>query len=100
MVIPYNHVSSPEMLSAKELSDMALTLNRVIALCTKSLTPHGFNIGMNIGDAAGAGIKNHIHMHLVPRWNGDCNFMPVLAATKVIPQSLDELYSILIKKNK
>jgi ATP adenylyltransferase len=61
------------------------------------LKPHGYNIGINISDTAGAGIPDHIHIHLVPRWKGDTNFMPVTAGTKIISQSLDELYKQLKK---
>jgi len=98
MVIPFRHIASPVKLSAKEYTDMVESLNKMIVLYEKILHPHGFNIGMNIGSAAGAGIAQHLHMHLVPRWKGDVNFMPVIAETKVIPQGLDELYQLLTKK--
>ncbi|MDP2980435.1 MAG: hypothetical protein Q8N67_00005, partial [Candidatus Omnitrophota bacterium] len=68
-------------------------------LLEKKLKPHGFNIGINTGKAAGAGYKDHLHIHIVPRWKGDSNFMPVIADTKVVPQSLKELYGTLIYKN-
>ncbi|MGC8805558.1 MAG: HIT family hydrolase, partial [Candidatus Ratteibacteria bacterium] len=64
----------------------------------KTLKPHGFNIGINLGRCAGAGLPGHLHIHIVPRWNGDTNFMPALASTKVISQSLEELSRILKKE--
>ncbi len=66
----------------------------------RELKPDGFNIGMNIGKSAGAGVPGHIHMHIVPRWNGDVNFMPVTAQTKVISQSLKELYKRFVSAHK
>jgi ATP adenylyltransferase len=64
-------------------------------LLEKTLKPHGFNVGLNLGRAAGAGLPGHLHWHVVPRWDGDTNFMPVLAAVDVIPQSLDALWEML-----
>lgn len=100
MIIPYKHTSSPLDLSAQESADMQSVLNKTIELCDKILRPHGYNIGINVGSAAGAGIAQHLHMHLVPRWNGDSNFMATIANTKVIPQSLNHLYTLLIKELK
>ncbi len=62
---------------------------------TRTLLPHGFNLGLNLGRDAGAGIRGHLHLHLVPRWQGDTNYMPITAQTKVISQSLDALYALL-----
>ena len=71
-------------------------MHRLLRVCVSALTsayvPHGFNIGMNVGVAAGAGIVDHLHTHVVPRWNGDSNFMPVLAEVRVMPEHLDEIY--------
>jgi ATP adenylyltransferase len=67
-------------------------------LLAKAMKPEGFNIGVNLGRCAGAGIVDHLHVHIVPRWNGDTNFMPVLADTHVVPQALDELYAMLRKR--
>jgi ATP adenylyltransferase len=66
-------------------------------LLSRAIKPHGFNIGVNLGRCAGAGVLDHVHMHIVPRWDGDTNFMPVLADTHVLPQALDELYQALLK---
>ncbi len=89
MVAPYRHVDSLEAMSPAERAEM---LELAAAACTalrKAMRPDGFNIGLNLGTSAGAGLKDHIHLHIVPRWEGDTNFMPVLAGVKVIPQSLD-----------
>jgi ATP adenylyltransferase len=72
-------------------------LQRLSSRLSRRLQPHGFNIGINQGRDAGAGIPGHLHIHLVPRWQGDTNFMPVLADTKVVSQSLDELYTLLAR---
>ena len=92
MIVSNRHVGSLERLKDPELLDMNKTLVKMKSILKKILKPHGFNIGINIGKPAGAGINNHIHMHLVPRWLGDTNFMPVLSNTKMISQSLNELY--------
>ena len=92
MIIPYKHTGSWEVLSALERSAMDDMLATMLKTLKKTIKPHGFNIGFNIGSCAGAGIAQHLHMHIVPRWKGDCNFMPVIADTKVIPQGLDELW--------
>lgn len=97
MVVPFRHVDSLAKLSGEELADLMGLLNRTQDLLAKVLKPDGFNIGINMGRAAGAGVKGHIHIHVVPRWVGDVNFMPVFTSTKVISQSLDSLY-ILMKK--
>lgn len=98
MVIPYKHTSDFTKLSPQESCDMMSMLNKTITMCQKILSPHGFNVGMNLGASAGAGIEEHIHLHLVPRWHGDANFMPVIASTKVIPQSLAQLYKLFTKE--
>ncbi len=92
MIAPKRHVPSTELLSDDELRDLMYTLNKVLSAVRECYNPHGFNIGANIGRAAGAGIEGHIHIHIVPRWNGDTNFMPVLAGTKVIPEDLRETW--------
>ncbi|NLB59757.1 MAG: HIT domain-containing protein [Lentisphaerae bacterium] len=92
MVAPYRHVSNlPALREAEQLEMMQLASSACVAL-KKTLRPQGFNLGLNIGQAAGAGLKDHIHLHIVPRWPGDTNFMPVLAGVKVIPQSLQSLW--------
>lgn len=95
MVSPRKHVKSLELLSQKETLDLINTLHRAKKRLQKILRPQGFNIGMNIGKISGAGIDQHLHIHIVPRWQGDTNFMPALCATKVISQSLEELRQIL-----
>ena len=98
MVAPRRHVADLDQLSARERSAL---FEHVVAMQKRLkmvLGPQGFNIGMNIGAIAGAGIKDHIHVHIVPRWSGDTNFMPSVAGTKVISQSLDELYEQLTNK--
>ena len=95
MVVPYRHTSDISELN----DDENLEMMNLLALCKKSLTevmaPQGFNIGMNIGETAGAGIKDHLHFHIVPRWNGDTNFMPITGHTKVISEGLTETYEKL-----
>ena len=92
MLIPYRHISSIIEMNAEETAEMALLLNRSIAVLTEVMSPEGFNIGYNMGAAAGAGIAAHLHQHIVPRWNGDTNFMPVIANTKVISEHMDVTY--------
>jgi len=95
LVIPYAHVSSLEDLSVQAQGEIILTVSKSLGLLRQAMQPHGFNIGINIGKAAGAGIEPHVHIHVVPRWEGDTNFMPVLAETRVIPEWLDDTYANL-----
>lgn len=95
MVIPYAHVPSLEDLDAPTLSEMMQVVNRSLAALREAYDPHGFNIGVNLGRAAGAGIATHVHMHIVPRWMADTNFMPVVGQTRVIPEMLDDAYARL-----
>lgn len=95
MVAPFRHVASLDDLEIDQLTGLSVLLRDSIALLKRTLDPDGFNVGINLGRVAGAGVVDHIHIHLVPRWNGDTNFMPVTAGTKVIPQSLDDMYDIL-----
>ncbi len=92
MVVPYEHIQTPEALEADALTDLMLTVNRCIAVLRKAYNPAAFNIGANIGAAAGAGIAEHYHFHIVPRWSGDANFMSVIGNTRVIPDTLDNTY--------
>jgi ATP adenylyltransferase len=95
MVAPYRHTNEITELTDDEL----LEINRLVAKCTQwirhTYKPDGFNIGVNVGRAAGAGIPTHIHWHIVPRWDGDTNFMPVVGGVRVLPQSLEESYDRL-----
>ncbi len=95
MVIPYEHVQSLEMLSPEALQDLMLTTNKALAVLHKAYNPAGFNLGANIGSAAGAGIAEHFHFHIVPRWPGDANFMGVVGNTRVIPDTLENIYTEL-----
>jgi ATP adenylyltransferase len=78
-------------LTDEEMTDLMKLTRRCLAALTQTMKPDGFNIGMNLGRCAGAGVLEHLHIHIVPRWNGDTNFMPVLASTSVVPQALTEL---------
>ena len=97
MIAPYRHVPSLENLNDEELLELSKLVNLSLKVIRESMKPDGFNIGVNIGRAAGAGIEDHVHVHVVPRWVGDTNFMPVLSDTKVIPEALEETYDRLKK---
>jgi ATP adenylyltransferase len=97
MVIPYIHESDPTALVDAVLLDIQHTLNKTVLAVRETMDPHGLNIGMNLGRTAGAGIEDHLHWHLVPRWNGDTNFMPVLADTKVVSEALDQTWLKLVQ---
>ena len=92
MVVPCEHVSSLDELSGETRAEMMELVNHAIKVLQKVYHPEGFNVGMNIGEAAGAGIADHVHMHIVPRWEGDTNFMSSLAHTRVLPESLEETH--------
>ena len=89
MVVPYQHKADLRVLSDEILQDINRTIKKCISALEETMKPHGYNIGLNIGRPAGAGIDQHIHYHIVPRWNGDTNYMPVLSGTKVISEALD-----------
>jgi ATP adenylyltransferase len=95
MVIPYREVPDLEDLDEKELAEFMQMIISAKQLLTKTLHPDAFNVGMNLGSAAGAGIPWHLHCHIVPRWNGDTNFMPVIGKTRVLPTALDSLWERL-----
>jgi len=95
LVIPYCHVDSLEKLTPEELHEHIEIVTRCIEVLREVLNPVGFNVGMNLGKVAGAGIDDHVHSHIVPRWQGDNNFMPVVADTRVIPQALEDTYKQL-----
>ncbi len=92
LVAPKRHVSSLTHLRDSELLDLFRLVNETTKRVQKVLKPSGINIGLNLGRSAGAGIPGHVHVHIVPRWNGDANFMPVIAQTKVISESLRSIY--------
>jgi ATP adenylyltransferase len=100
LIVPYRHTADIANLTPEELDHMWEMLLRVKALLQKALKPQAFNIGLNVGASAGAGIPKHVHMHIVPRWSGDVNFMPALFATRVMPVSLDQVYKRLMDAQK
>ena len=91
MVLPYKQTPDLNDLTDEEMTDLLKLTRRCQNALTEVMKPDGFNIGINLGQAAGAGITNHLHIHVVPRWRGDTNFMPVLAQTAVLPEALSEL---------
>jgi ATP adenylyltransferase len=95
MSVPYAHVPSLEDLDAPALTEMMLLLNRGLAALRSAMAPEGFNVGANIGRVAGAGVPDHVHIHAVPRWAGDTNFMPVVGDMRVVPQTWLQTYDQL-----
>ena len=102
MVVPYNHVRNLMDLNNAENLELMTTVAKCTDILQKLFKPEGFNVGMNLGRVAGAGIDDHLHFHLVPRWSGDTNYMPVLGHTKVVSEDLwetfDKLYPLFQKK--
>ncbi len=98
MVSPYRHVASIEDLSRDELLEAMEIVRLVIKAMRRAFNPDGFNIGVNIGRAAGAGVEGHVHIHVVPRWTGDSNFLPVVSGYKSLPIALSETYKLLKKE--
>ena len=97
MIVPYKHTSKMEELDSETRLELMDTVTITMEAVKRVMRPDGFNLGMNIGRTAGAGIDEHLHIHLVPRWNGDTNFMPVIGCTKVICESLEDTYEKLKK---
>ena len=97
LIAPYDHVADIAELSEAQLVDMMRLTKQWIDTLKAAMYPDGLNVGFNVGRVAGAGIEEHVHLHIVPRWNGDTNFMPVLSDTRVVPQSLRECYELLRK---
>ena len=95
MIVPYEHTADLPNLAAATASELFDLTRQSVAILSSVMAPHGFNMGMNLGRTAGAGIDEHLHMHVVPRWNGDLNFMPVVGGTKLIPEALDQTYAKL-----
>lgn len=96
LIAPYAHQPSLEDLSVETLTEMMLITNRGLAALREALTPHGFNLGINLGAVAGAGVAEHVHMHIVPRWNADTNYMTVTGGTRVIPEALEATFGRLL----
>ncbi len=97
MIVPNRHINTPLSLNTQEQLDMFNAVNIGLEALKKALKPDGFNLGMNLGRVAGAGIDDHIHIHIVPRWNGDTNFMSTVADVKVISESIEETYEKIKK---
>jgi ATP adenylyltransferase len=95
MVAPYEHLATLTELDPDTVLEMMRLTQRAMGVLERKYEPHGYNVGFNQGRVAGAGVEHHIHMHVVPRWGGDTNFMPVLADTRVMPQTLEESYAAL-----
>jgi ATP adenylyltransferase len=95
LICPYRHIADYGALTAAEMAEFGAFTARAIAVIRTVSAPHGFNVGMNLGTVAGAGIAAHLHQHVVPRWGGDTNFMPVIAQTKVLPQLLTDTRKLL-----
>jgi ATP adenylyltransferase len=98
MVAPYRHVTGLEELSKEERNEHFEIVSQCVKVLGGEFNPGGFNIGLNLGKVSGAGIVDHVHTHIVPRWQGDTNFMPVLADVKVLPEALAETYEKLKSK--
>ncbi len=96
LVAPIRHVSGLEDLSSEESLDLLLAVRRSIHHLKETMNPEGFNVGLNLGHVAGAGMEDHMHFHIVPRWNGDTNYMTVLGDVRVIPEHIRETYRKLL----
>lgn len=92
MVVPYTHTKSLALLDEKTQSELMSLTTQAVESLSEIYQPQGFNIGMNLGTAAGAGIAEHLHMHIVPRWGGDANFISIIGETRVLPETLDQTY--------
>ncbi|MDO8472587.1 MAG: HIT domain-containing protein [Dehalococcoidia bacterium] len=95
MVVPFRHLARIEDLTEDESNECFRLVRKSVGVLEMATHPNGFNVGMNLGKVAGAGIADHMHVHIVPRWSGDTNFMPVIAETKVVSESMDAVYNPL-----
>jgi ATP adenylyltransferase len=95
MIAPFEHLATLQELNSETVGEMMALAQQAMRTLEERYAPHGFNVGFNQGRVAGAGYEHHIHMHVVPRWGGDTNFMPVLADTRVMPQTLEQSYEAL-----
>ena len=98
LVAPREHKADFAELSDAEQLDLAKQSTRAIELLKRALSPQGFNLGTNLGRVAGAGVPGHLHQHVVPRWNGDTNFMSVVGEIRIVPQAMSQLYDELVRK--
>lgn len=96
LVVPYAHIGDLVDLDGETLAEMMRMAAKGVRVLRAAMSPDGFNVGLNLGRAAGAGIEDHVHIHIVPRWQGDTNFMPVLGEVRVIPEWLDDTYRKLL----
>jgi ATP adenylyltransferase len=97
MVVPFEHKSSLELLDVSTRAEIIELASKFVQVLREAYQPQGFNVGINIGMAAGAGIVDHVHLHIVPRWTGDTNFMSSLAQTRVLPESLEDTYNRILE---
>ncbi len=95
MVVPYEHLDLPDKIAPQKSVEMWELMNRSMAFIKESFNPAGFNLGMNLGNNAGAGVRGHFHLHIVPRWDGDANFMPIIGETRVLSYSLETILKTL-----
>lgn len=95
LVTPRRHVARLDLLTAEESAELQAEITRLTVLLEKCVNADGFNVGLNLGRCAGAGLPGHLHWHIVPRWNGDTNFITTIGSTKAIPQSMEALYDLL-----
>jgi ATP adenylyltransferase len=97
LIAPRAHVADLEQLTSEQQTDLMVQTTRGVELLKRAMSPQGFNIGINLGRCAGAGVPGHIHQHAVPRWNGDTNFMSVVTQVRVVPQAMEQLYEELVR---
>lgn len=95
MIVPFKHLATPDLISSDAVAEMWDLMNRSIHILENCFHPDGFNIGINLGKSAGAGVKGHFHLHVVPRWQGDANFMVTVGKTKVMSYNIKEIHKIL-----
>jgi ATP adenylyltransferase len=95
MIAPFEHLATLPELGAETIAEVMELTQRAMGVLDDAYSPHGYNVGFNQGRVAGAGVEHHIHLHVVPRWGGDTNFMPVIADTRVMPQTLEQSYEAL-----
>ncbi len=95
MLAPFRHIADFSLMTDEEGIELLRTINLCLGALTQALNPQGFNLGWNLGISAGAGLENHMHLHILPRWTGDTNFLPALSETKVISQHLKSTYLLL-----
>lgn len=99
LIAPKRHIPDMESLSQDEILDLWGLMTDMKGRLEETMHPQGYNIGLNLGRSAGAGLPGHLHLHIVPRWTGDTNFMPVLGRTKILPMALEDLYRLLVRRS-